>query len=288
MQKRRILFINQEISPFSPESEVSIFAHDLPEYIQAHKDKDGSYDREIRTFMPRYNYVHEIKNQLHEVIRLSGMNLMVNNFDHQLLIKVGSMPKSKTQVYFVDNDEYFVGREPQWDEQGNFHPDNDERMMFFNHGSLEAVRKLAWKPNLIHASGWFASMVPFYIRRMNKEDAFFNGTKIVVSIFGDNFTEHFSDRMEKKLKYDGATAKDLRLYSGQDYRSIMETAITYAHGIVIASPNADPELVEFAKATKKNVLDYTPDTEDFFEKINHFYDIVIGSTKSSTKYATKE
>ncbi|MBO4740675.1 MAG: glycogen/starch synthase [Bacteroidales bacterium] len=280
MQKRRILFVNQEISPFSKETEISKFAHDLPEYIQSHKDKDTKEGREIRTFMPRYSYVHEIKNQLHEVIRLSGMNLIINTIDHQLIIKVGSMPKSKTQVYFVDNDEYFADRESIRDEQGVFFPDNDERMMFFNRGSLEAVRKLAWKPNLIHTNGWFASMIPFYIRRFNKEDIFFNGTKIVVSIFGsDAFDEQFSDLMEKKLRHEGATAKDRLLYGGRDYISTMRTAITYAHGIVIASPNADKQLVEYAKANKKNVLDYNPNTDEFFRQINKFYDVVIGSGK---------
>lgn len=276
MQKRRILYVNQEIMPFSPETEISKFAHDLPEFIQAHPD-----GKEIRTFMPKYNYVHEIRNQLHEVIRLSGMILIINTIDHQLIIKVGAMPNSKTQVYFVDNDEYFGDRLPQRDSDGTFHPDNDERMLFFNRGSLEAVRKLAWKPNLIHTNGWFASMIPFYLRRFNKEDDFFNGTKVVVSIFGkDSFEEQLSDLMDKKLRHEGATAKDRLLYGGRDYISVMKTAITYAHGIVIASPDAYPELVDYAKANKKNVLDYNPDTDEFYTQINKFYDLLIGNTRN--------
>ena len=280
MQKRRILYVNQEISPFSPETEISKFAHDLPEFTQSYKDAVTRENKEIRTFMPRYNYVHEIKNQLHEVIRLSGMNLIINTIDHSLIIKVGAMPDSKTQVYFVDNDEYFVDRLPLRDESGTFYPDNDERMLFFNRGSLEAVRKLAWKPNLIHTTGWFASMIPFYLRRFNKEDDFFNGTKVVVSLFGsDAFSELMSDMMDKKLRLEGATAKDRLLYGGRDYMSIMKTAITYAHGIVISSPDVDSELVAYAKEVKKNVLDYNPNTEEFFMQINKFYDTLIGNPK---------
>ena len=280
MQKRRILYVNQEISPFSPETEISKFAHDLPEFTQSYKDSVTRESKEIRTFMPRYNYVHEIKNQLHEVIRLSGMNLIINTIDHNLIIKVGAMPNSKTQVYFVDNDEYFDDRPPLRNLNGEFHPDNDERMMFFNRGSLEAVRKLAWKPNLIHTNGWFGSMIPFYLRRFNKEDDFFMGTKVVVSLFGeDAFKELMSDMMDKKLRHEGATAKDRLLYGGRDYISIMKTAITYAHGIVIASPKVDKELVDYAKSVKKNVMDYNPNTEEFFTQINKFYDTLIGNSR---------
>lgn len=266
--------------PFSPETEISKFAHDLPEFTQSYKDSVTRESKEIRTFMPRYNYVHEIKNQLHEVIRLSGMNLIINTIDHNLIIKVGAMPGSKTQVYFVDNDEYFDGRPPLRAENGEFHPDNDERMMFFNRGSMEAVRKLAWKPNLIHTNGWFGSMIPFYLRRFNKEDDFFQGTKVVVSLFGEDvFKEQMSDLMDKKLRHEGATAKDRLLYGGRDYISIMKTAITYAHGIVIASPKVDQELVDYAKSVKKNVMDYNPNTEEFFAQINKFYDILIGNSR---------
>ncbi len=272
MPSRRILFVNQEISPYSPETEVSKFVHDL----SAFTSKSG---RDIRTLMPRYNYVSDRKHQLHEVIRLSGMNLIINNFDHQLIIKVGTMPNSRAQVYFIDNDEYFEGREPIYASEGVFHEDNDERMMFFCRGSLEAVRGLAWEPTLIHVNGWFASMVPFYIRRIKKGTTFFHDTKLVISIFGDDFEQVFPEKMEKKLKHEGATAKDLNLYKNRDFQALMRTAITYSQGVVVASPNANPELVAFAKECKKNVLDYNPDKEQFFCEINKFYDTIIGTKK---------
>ena len=269
MAKGRILYINQEIIPYSPETEVSSFGRYLPSYIQ----ESG---REIRTFMPRFSYINERRNQLHEVIRLSGMNLIINNCDHPLIIKVGSISSARMQVYFVDNDEYFNLHEDARDADGVFYPDNDERILFYGRGALEAVRKLSWQPHLIHFNGWFSAMVPFYLRRMNKENSFFSGTKLVVSLFDEEFSEKFNPLMEKKLKADGATAKDLRMYNGYDYMSIMKTAITYSHGIVIASPNVNPELVAYAKENKKHVIDYSP-KEVQYPAINKLYDTLIGS-----------
>ena len=269
MAKGRILYINQEIMPYSPETEVSYFGRYLPAFVQ-------SSGREIRTFMPRFSYVNERKNQLHEVIRLSGMNLIISNCDHQLIIKVGSISSARMQIYFIDNEEYFTKKEDARDLDGKFYDDNDERILFYGRGALEAVRKLSWQPHLIHFNGWFSAMVPFYLRRMNKENNFYSNTKTVLSLFADDFAEPFNPLMEKKLKADGATAKDLRMYEGYDYMSIMKTAITYAHGIVIASPNVNPELVAFAKENKKHVLDYAP-KEEQYPAINKLYDTLIGN-----------
>ena len=160
MAKGRILFVNQEIMPFSDESEMSTMGRYLPAKTQ-------EMGREIRVFMPKFASVSERKHQLHEVIRLSGMNLIVNNYDHQLIIKVGSIPTARMQVYFIDNEEYFTGRPAATLENGNLAKDSDEQLLFFGRGVLEAVRKLAWQPHLINFSGWFASMIPFYLRRIN-------------------------------------------------------------------------------------------------------------------------
>lgn len=270
MGKGRILFVNQEIMPFLPENENSYMGRYLPSFVQ-------EKGREIRVFMPRFSSVNERRNQLHEVIRLSGMNLIVNNADHQLIIKVGSIPTARMQVYFIDNDEYFTKHKGFFDDNGKFCADNDERMLFFGRGTLEAVRKLAWQPHLIHFTGWFSCMIPFYLRRINKENAFFSGTKTVFSITDDAFVGDFGPDMERKLKADGATAKDMRLYENLDYMTLTKAAITYAHGIVIASPNANPELVAFARENKRYIVEYNPDRTVFFEKINKMYDSIIGS-----------
>lgn len=270
MAKGRILFINQGVAPFSAESEATVMGRQLAQFSQ-------ELGREIRVFMPRFQDVNEKKHQLHEVIRLSGMNLIVNNCDHQLIIKVGSIPSARLQVYFIDNEEYFVRFGDTFDERGFLFPSNDERILFFGRGALEAVRKLAWQPHLIHFSGWFSGMVPFYLRRINKENAFFSGTRTVLSLYDDAFQGSFAEDMERKMRADGATAKDLRLYQNLDYMTLMKAAITYANGIVIASPNVNPELVEFAKTNKRHVLDFNPDKNEFFTKINKMYDSLCGS-----------
>lgn len=270
MAKGRILFVNQSIVPFSAESEAAVLGRHLPQFTQ-------ELGREIRVFMPRFNDVNERKHQLHEVIRLSGMNLIVNSCDHQLIIKVGSIPSARLQVYFIDNEEYFARFGNTFDDQGVLRPENDERILFFGRGTLEAVRKLAWQPHLIHFSGWFSCMVPFYLRRINKENAFFSGARTVLSLTNDAFEGSFSDELEKKMRADGATAKDLRLYQHLDYMTLMKAAITYANGIVISSPNVNPELVKFAKENKRFVLDYNPNTTEFYTKINKLYETLCGS-----------
>ena len=273
MAKGRILYVNQEITPFVPENENSIFGRFLPARCQ-------ELGRDIRVFMPRYSTVSDRKNQLHEVIRLSGMNLIINNCDHQLIIKVGSIPTARMQVYFIDNEEYFAKGTTLLNERKVLMPETDERMLFFGRGTLEAVRKLAWQPHLVHFTGWFSSMVPFYLRRINKENGFYKDTKTVFTITNDAFKGQFVDEMVKKMKTDGATAKDVRLFETLDYIGLCKAAITYANGVVIASPKANKELVAFAKENKnsKFVLDYNSNQSEFFEQINRLYDTLIGGS----------
>ena len=273
MAKGRILFVSQEIMPFSNENCTS----SLGRYLPAKTQEMG---REIRVFMPIFSSVAERKHQLHEVIRLSGMNLIVNNCDHQLIIKVGSIPTARMQVYFIDNDEYFTGRTNAVLDNGTLPGDSDEELLFFSRGTLEAVRKLAWQPHLIYFSGWFTSMIPFYVRRINKENAFFSGTKMVITLMNDRFEGPIGGELERKMKTDGATAKDLRLYGETNYLGLMKSAITYSQGVIIGSPNADPELVAFAKENKRNVLDYIEDRDEFYARINKFYDSLIGKIEN--------
>lgn len=270
MSKGRILYVNQEVMPYTPET----LAARMGRYLPAFTQEQG---REIRVFMPRFSTINERKNQLHEVIRLSGMNIIVNNCDRQLIIKVGSIPTARMQVYFIDNQEYFTSHYGPLDEKNRFYKDNDERCLFFGRGTLEAVRKLAWQPHLIHFSGWFSCMVPFYLKRINKENAFFSGTKTVFTLTEERFKGSFGEEMERKMKVDGATAKDLRMFHDLNYINLMKAVISYAHGIVISSPKCHPELVEFAKSTKRHVIDYNPDEKAFYARINKMYDSLIGS-----------
>ena len=270
MGKGRILYVNQEIVPFSSENEQATLGRYLPAKLQ-------EMGREIRVFMPKFCDVNDRKHQLHEVIRLSGMNLIVNNCDHQLIIKVGSIPTARMQVYFIDNDEYAIKGSHMVDNKNRTLPDTDERLLFFGRGTL--VRKLAWQPHLINFSGWMTSMVPFYLRRINKENAFFSGTKMIVTLVDDRFEGPIGGDLERKMKTDNATAKDLRLYGQTDYLGLMKAAITYSHGVIIGSANVHPELVAFAKENKRNVLDYVEDPAEFYPRINKFYDTIVGISK---------
>lgn len=266
----KVLYVNQEIVPFSPESELSHMGRFLPAYAQEH-------GREIRVFTPRFSTISDRRHQLHEVIRLSGMNIVVNNSDRQLIIKVGSIPAARMQVYFIDNEEYFTQHGALFDAEGNLFDDTDERLLFFGKGTLEAVRKLAWRPHLVHFSGWFSSMIPFYLRRINKETAFFDGTKLVCTLCDDAYRGALSGEMERNLRADKATSKDLQLYHDLDYISLMKAAISNSNGVVIASPNVNPELVEFAREGKKHVVEYNADDKVFYGEINNLYDTIIGT-----------
>lgn len=273
MAKGRILFVNQEITPFSAESEVAAMGRYLPAKMQ-------EMGREIRVFMPRFGSVSERRHQLHEVIRLSGMNLIVNNCDRQLIIKVGSIPQARMQVYFIDNDDYFGNCRTAMSPDATLPEVTDERILFFGRGTLEAVRKLAWQPHLVCYTGWYAAMIPFFMRRINKENAFFSGAKMVIVLMDDAFSGMIPGDMPHKMKADGATAKDLRLYSDTTYLGLMKAAITYSHGVIVGSPNVNPDLVAFAKANKRAVLDYVEDRDEFYARINKMYDSLIGRIDS--------
>ncbi|MBR1798635.1 MAG: glycogen/starch synthase [Bacteroidales bacterium] len=269
MAKGRILFVNQEVAPFTAETPQSLLGKQLPSKLQ-------EMGREIRVFMPKYSNVSDRRHQLHEVIRLSGMNLIVNNCDHQLIIKVGSVPTARMQVYFIDNEEYFMHRGGVMEADGTMGDDIDERILFFGRGTLEAVRKLAWQPHLINFSGWFTAMIPFYLRRLNKENEFFKGTKLVITLTGNEYEGVLNGDLTRKMKADQATAKDLRLYADTSYKGLMKAAISFSQGVIVGAPNVDPELIEFAKESKKNLVEYVDDRAEFFANTNKMFETVMG------------
>ncbi len=176
MEKKRILFVSQEITPFLPKTEMSNTSRRLPQVIQ-------DAGKEIRVFMPKFGAINERRHQLHEVIRLSGLNLVIDDKDHPLIIKVASIPSARMQVYFIDNEEFFKRKNTIEDENGEMYKDNDERSMFFCRGVLETVKKLGWKPDVIHCHGWMASLMPLYIKKMYNKDPHFSDSKIVIFTF---------------------------------------------------------------------------------------------------------
>ena len=194
MEKKKVLFISQEITPYLPESTLSNIGRYLPQGIQ-------ELGKEIRTFMPRYGIVNERRNQLHEVIRLSGMNLIINDADHPLVIKVASIQAARMQVYFIDNEDYFHRKSIFTDENGAYFEDNDERAIFFAKGVLETVKKLRWKPDVVHCHGWFTGFVPLFLKTVYADEPLFSKAKVVYTVYNDEFEGNLDEKMAKKVHY---------------------------------------------------------------------------------------
>ncbi|MBP1629813.1 MAG: Starch synthase catalytic protein [Bacteroidetes bacterium] len=272
MSKGRVLFVNQEITPYLKESILSNVGRFLPQYIQ----ESG---KEIRTFMPRFGNVNERKNQLHEVIRLSGINLIIDNSDHPLIIKVASIQQARMQVYFIDNEDFFQRKYDVIDEDGEMFADNDERTIFYSRGVLETIKKLNWQPQIIHCNGWFSSLMPFYVKRTDyKNNPLFSNSKIILTLADDEFSGMLCEGISKKLKSDGGTVKDWKNYKEPDYLNYMMAAISYSEGVVLASENVNPVLIEFAKQNKKHIVEYAPLQEQAV-KINELYDKIMIQTE---------
>src|SRR5215216_712898 len=204
MKKAKVLFVSQEIMPFLEVSEVGKIARHRPQGTQER-------GKEIRTFMPRFGVINERRNQLHEVIRLSGMNLIIGENDHPLIIKVASIQNARMQVYFIDNEEYFQRKFVFRDSKNKFFKDNEDRMVFFCRGVLETVKKLGWAPDVIHCHGWMTSLIPFFVKTGYKDDPMFKNSRVVFSSYYQDLEETMTPNLPKKLKMDGVSADDVKL-----------------------------------------------------------------------------
>lgn len=266
MANNKILYICQQIMPYLPENEESRLSRQLSQAMQEHGN-------EIRTFMPRYGCVNERRNQLHEVIRLSGMNLIINDDDHQLIIKVSSIPSARIQIYFIDNDDFFSRKAVLTNEKGEAFEDNDARMMFFARGVLETVKKLQWKPSVVHCHGWFSAVTPLYLRNMFKDDPVLCDSKIVVSLYEDRFTTPLNAEFANKLVNEGVSKADVAKLGTPSYENLMRFVIDNADGVVVGSESADKALIDYARERGKKILEYqSPEEEDFYDNYDRFYE----------------
>lgn len=263
MEDKRILYVSSEVVPYLAENEVSLMSYDVPKMIN---DRGG----QIRIFMPRYGNVNERRHQLHEVIRLSGMNLVVNDVDMPLIIKVASIPKERIQVYFIDNDEYFKRKATFTDEEGVLYPDNDERAIFFAKGVVETVKKLNWVPDIIHVHGWLAAMLPIYMKHYYKDEALFADTKIVTSVFSQSFDGTLDLEMGKKVQFDGVPHDSITELDNPTFENIMMASINHSDGVVIASEDISSNLTKFIEASKKPFLPFAS-KDTFAEAYTEFY-----------------
>lgn len=269
MEKKRILFVSQEIFPFLPKSEISHNARKLPQGTQ----ENG---KEIRVFTPRFGSINERRHQLHEVIRLSGMNIIIDDHDHPLIIKVASIPAARIQVYFIDNDEFFKRKNNVTQEDGSDYPDNDERSMFFCRGVLETVKKLGWKPDVIHCHGWMTALMPMYIKKMYNKDPHFADTKVVYSMYDANegFKQAWDPRFADKLAFDGFDEEVTTLVKNPTMEAITNAAVSFSDGIIQSSMEISPELTNVFENATCMKLNYLPE-ENLTKGLNEFFDKVL-------------
>ena len=240
MRTRKVLFITQQITPYLPDTEVSLMGRKMPQFVQER-------GREIRTFMPKWGGINERRSQLHEVIRLSGMNLIIDETDHLLIIKVASIPSARMQVYFIDNDDYFMKRLEAFDENGNEYPDNGERTIFYARGVLETVKKLRWVPDIIHCQGWISTIAPLYIKTSFREEPSFRESRVIFTPAGDDLKLPLTEQFLTNLQFKGLKPEDLEGFPKHATQmDLYKLALRYSDGMLLSPSYVNQELVDYA------------------------------------------
>ena len=268
---KKILFVNAEMFPYLPETRIANVCRELPQGIQERH-------KEIRAFMPRYGCINERKNQLHEVIRLSGMNIIIGDVDRPLVIKVASISSARIQVYFIDNEDYFRRKQVYHDEKGKFFADNGERAIFFARGVLETVKKLRWAPDIIHCSGWISHVLPLYLKKAYKDDPIFSNAKLVLSLFEDTPAESFAPGFANTLLFGAIKPEDVGLTDPAGGMELAKLAVQYSDGIILGSPDVAPDLAGHCRQSGLPVLGYEAETfadGSYMDRYNAFYDDLL-------------
>jgi len=249
MDKKRILFVTQEIEPYTTLTEISSLLKELT--AQTHKNSF-----EIRILMPRFGTINERRHRLHEVVRLSGMNIIINDDDFPLIIKVASLPDSRIQVYFLDNEEFFKRKFMFRNEEDVFFEDNDSRMVFFCKGVLETVKKFGWAPDIIHVHGWMSSMVPLYLKKVYKEDPIYKHAKVVYSIYNTCCEMKLSSNFIDKAMINDLEPEDLNEYFENDEVTLDKGAIINADAVVEGSQTDNENVLSLINDLNKPFLAY--------------------------------
>lgn len=268
----RVLYVSSEIFPYMKESKISVVGRYLPQGVQ----EKGF---EIRSFMPKYGIINERRNQLHEVIRLSGMNIIINDIDRPLIIKVSSIPSARMQVYFIDNEDYFYRKFIYQNEKGEYFPDNDERALFFAKGVLETVKKLRWQPDIIHCQGWISHLIPILLRKCYHEDPIFTNSKVIVSLYNEASDLEFNEKTRSKILSPGIKNKDLELLNPANGINLAKLAIQYANGVIMGSENLPEPVTEMIKSCSVPLLPYLEVSQQdttYIQEYVQFYDQILG------------
>ena len=267
MKKARVLYVTNQMLPYLPETPMSKTCRYLPQAIQ-------EKGKEVRIFMPRYGSINERRHQLHEVIRLSGMNIVVNDVDHPLIIKVASIQAARMQVYFIDNEEYFQRKNILADDNGKFFTDNDERSIFFCRGVLETIKKLGWIPDIIHCHGWMTSFLPLYLKTIYKDDPVYAHTKVVYSYYDDEFKGNLDKKLSTKLVFDGLRPKDVELYLEPNFVNVNKVGIKMADAVIQGSEKVNTDLEKYVKKINTPKLGYKDETE-YAAAYSNLYDEIF-------------
>lgn len=262
---KKILFVTQEMLPFVPETDMAQMGRFLPQAVQ-------EKSREIRSFMPKWGIINERRNQLHEVIRLSGINIVVDDTDHPLVIKVASIPAARMQIYFIDNDDYFMRRSMAFDEEGKEYEDNAERAAFYARGVLETIKKLKWSPDIIHCQGWMGSFLPLYIKTAYAEEPSFRDCKVIFTPEIQAFASPVPANMDGIIAFRNATISSTRgLGEKKLVPMLNKLGIKYADGIGFLAENE--ELSKYAEGLGKPCLQPIS-VEDYGIHYPTFYDTI--------------
>ncbi len=271
MSALKVLYISQEITPYLPSTVRADLCRQLPQSIL-------EKGKEVRIFMPKFGNINERRNQLHEVIRLSGMNICIDDTDHPLIIKVASIQQARMQVYFIDNEDFFQRKYDIADENGEF-DDNEDRAIFFLRGVLETVKKLRWSPDVIHCHGWISALAPIYIKRAYNNDPFFKDSRIVYSVYDDDFKKNFSAKFAEKLKINGISDEDVADIKDKEvsFADLTRFALKYSDGAVQGSENINPDLVADLQNMGDRFVPYQGD--NYVDPIDALYDKVASSPK---------
>jgi starch synthase len=267
----RVLYVSSEIFPYLPESAISRIGRYLPQGVQ----ERGC---EIRSFMPRYGLINERRNQLHEVIRLSGMNIIINDIDRPLIIKVSSISSARMQVYFIDNEDYFYRKYIYGDEKEEFFRDNDERAVFFARGVLETVKKLRWKPDIIHCQGWISHFVPLFINKVYLDDPIFAESKIILSLYNEGLSQVFNEGTRSKVIVPGIKNRDMDVLNPANGINLAKLAIQYSNGIIFGDEIVEPELkeaIDKSSLPTLNFIDTSGEISTYVNEYTQFYDKIL-------------
>lgn len=265
---KRVLFVNSEMAPYLPETDIALTGRYLPQGIQERK-------KEIRCFMPRYGCINERKHQLHEVIRLSGMNIIISDVDRPLVIKVASISSARIQVYFIDNEDYFKRKQVFCSEDGKFFEDNGERAIFFARGVLETVKKLRWQPDVIHCQGWISHVLPLYLKKAYKDDPLFAGCKVVTSMYDDASSENFGPSFQESVLFQGVSKEDVTVLGEPTGINLAKMAAQYSDGVIIGAESVPAEVETYCQELGIPVLPFNKEAKEngaYVAEYDTFYD----------------